>query len=498
MNYKNIILLCIILLILLYIFITNNLSKYKPDYIFVVISILILSIIFIQLQKYTLEKFENTNTSNTTNTTNTTNTAELISIENENLNEIQNNLLVYLTSYSNKSYNNGTIWNNIAPNKISDKTDTNTFIFLNEPILTSTRELKLQSNILKGPFSMNLGIDMKQDFTIFINIKLSSFNSTQNLFKIFELYATKDNIGLYAHIIKDDNNDTFIKLSSAFSSDIFYKISNNNFSLFDNQYHLITIVKNSEFLKLYIDNYLDNNFNLPAQTEVLVFDNKFSNAISNILDNTTNNIINYITHFGIYNKALTINNGIHEVTVLYDYIKKIMLKQSSTYSNLLLEYNSLKDSIILSKNNPFNSESINKKCSMITDWSKFDNIIINADDNCLKSINDYCQTDQNFEQCKIWNSFQKLVPFFTIKKNSVDLIDIPLYTTNNSNNSNNTVKNTTNNNIDNTNEINITQEEKKNILNNTYLTLNKKETFINNNEKYNKILHLYNLDYKNN
>jgi hypothetical protein len=343
---------------------------------------------------------------------------------------------------------------------------------------------------------MDLGINMNNDFTIFLNVKLTAPTSTQNILKLFELYATKDNIGLYAHVIKDDHNNNYIKLSSAFSEDLSYKISNNNFSLFDNQFHLITIVKNSEFLKLYIDNYLDNNFNLPAQTEINVFNNKFSNAITNILDNTTNNSINHITHFGIYNKALTINKGIHEVTVLYDYIQKIILKESSIYNDLLTDFNKLKNDIKLSKENPFNSESINKKCSMITDWSNFNDIIQNADDNCLKSINDYCQTDTNFEQCKIWNSFQKLVPYFTTinnpinEKTPIDLIDISI--------NNDELISINSNELTSSNNSNNPKEEIS--LSFEFEPENKnKETFINIDEskikKYNKIFQLYNLNY---
>ncbi len=426
MNYYNVIFLCIILIILLYFFITKNLGNYKPDYILIIITILILSITFIQIQKKILENFEAIDNKVQLETKD----EDINYIDYENIKLLGNKLVIYLSSYSKKSYNEGITWNNLANNEIVP----NTFYFTKEPILTSLREIKMQANSIKGPFSMDLGIDMSKDFTVFLNIKLTQFTDTDKLLKLFELYATKDNIGLYASIIQDDNKEFFIKISSAFSNEIYYKLSNIQLSLFDNRYHLITIVKNSEFIKLYIDDNLDNSNNLPISTEILTFDNKFSNATTNILNNSNNKIIYYITHFGIYNKALTINNAIHEVKTLYDYIQNINFKQNDIYSKLVTEFNNLKKDIDLSKENPFNSQTINKKCSMITDWSNFDNIIVNADDNCLKSINDYCQTDQNFEQCKIWNSFQKLVPYFTEKK-SLDLIDLSFNNTySNSNN----------------------------------------------------------------
>jgi hypothetical protein len=352
-----------------------------------------------------IEKYENKQNSE----------VKIITTDHENIDNIKDNLVVYLTSYSKKSFDKGK-WNNISPNKT---TDNNSFSFINEPIYTSMQELKFQSNKIIGPYSMNLGIDIRKDFTLFLNIKISKLITTQKLFKIFELYAIKDNIGIFLHLIQDVKGVLFLKIMSAFTKDIYYKLS--NFSLFDNNYHLITITKNSEFLKLYIDNYFDNTFNLPVQEPIQVFDNKFSNRTTIILDNTDNNIINYITHFGIYNKALNLN----ELTQLYNYIKDIMLKQSDTYNKLLKEFKDVKNNMNSSKQNPFNNNSIKEKCNMITDWSNFDLIISKADDNCLKAINEYCQTDETFKQCNIWNSFQKIAPYFTKKDETENkLIDI--------------------------------------------------------------------------
>jgi hypothetical protein len=401
---NNIILLCIILIILLYIFITKRLYKSNQDYIFVLISILVLSYIFSgQSEKnIKVEKYENKQ-------------KEIqIIVDHENINNIKDSLLVYLTSYSNNSFNKGFIWNNISPNKT---TDNNSFSFVNEPIYTSMKELKLQSNKLMGPYSMNLGIDMSKDFTLFLNIKIPKLTTNQKLFKIFELYAIKDNIGIFLHLIQDIKGELFLKIMSAFTKDIYYKLS--NFSLFDNNYHLITLTKNSEFLKLYIDNYIDNTFNLPVQEPIQVFDNKFSNRTTTILDNIDNNIISYITHFGIYNKTLNLN----ELTTLYNYIKDVMLKQSDTYNKLLKEFKDVKNNMNSSKENPFNNNLIKDNCKMIKDWSNFDLIISKADDNCLKAINQYCQTDETFKQCHIWNSFQKIAPYFT-KENDTKLTDI--------------------------------------------------------------------------
>jgi hypothetical protein len=158
------------------------------------------------------------------------------------------------------------------------------------------------------------------------------------------------------------------------------------------------------------------------------FDNKFSNRSITLLDNKDNNVPAYISHFGLYNKELSIIKGVRELSVLYDYIQDIILKQSNTYNALLGDYNKLKDSVNLTKANPFNSDKIKDKCHMITNWNSFEEIITKADDECLKAINEYCQTDKNFEQCKVWNSFQKLVPYFMQQNTdkNIQLLDVNL------------------------------------------------------------------------
>jgi hypothetical protein len=438
MNYKLFLILSMILLILLFIFIGQRLYNNTIDYVIILISLFVLLFTFvIHSNKKIFENFENLENIDNVDSSS-------LYRDNENIDEISKDLVIYLTSYSNKSYTSGLVWNNIAPNKTNEN---NKFTFLNEPIITSTGELLLQSNQIKGPYSMNLNIDMKKDFTIFINIRLSPFTNNQNLLKIFEIYATKDNIGIYLHVIKDDNGDSFILLKSGFTSDIYYKISSQSFNLYDNQYHLITIVKNSEYLRLYIDKNINEN-DLPVEKSISVFDNTFSNAITTILDNTDNNIMTYISHFGVYNKELKINNDINEIILLYNFIQNTMMKQSNIYKNLLTEYNSYKSDITLSKENPFINTAIKSKCTMVTDWSSYNNVILEADNDCLKSINDYCKSDNMHEQCKIWKNFSKVIPYFM--------------------NTNTNTNSSTINNSTNSYSSNLTEEEKKKILNNTY------------------------------
>ena len=425
LNNKNIFLLCIILLILLCLFVMQK-NKQKSEYIFVLLSTTILCYTFLKLQSNVIENYEDTVTEPIVNESST----QLI--VNENINDISDNLVVYLSSYNTKSYaNHNTQWNNL----VIDNKRNKGFIFSYEPILTSMRELKVQSNKITGPFSMDLGIDMKNSYSIFLNAKII-FNASLTTYKLFELYATKNNVGIYLHIIKKDGAN-FIMLTSAFTEPAYFNLENSKkLTVLDNNYHLFTVTKNSEFLKLYLDNIVE-----PIITaEVNIFDNKFSNRNINLVENTDNNIISYITHFGVYNKELAINKGVSEIVVLYDHIKDIMLKQSDSYNALLKDFNKMKKSISLTKVNPFNSDTIKDKCSMITDWSSFDQIITNADDKCLRAINEYCQTDKDFEQCKVWNNIQKLIPFFSNsnadnQEDKTNLVDVALTYNNDTNDS---------------------------------------------------------------
>ncbi len=414
-NYKNLFLICIVLLVLLYLFIKNKMYTNKSNYLFVLISVIAALYTFIRMQNNMIEKYDDTNIPVAATAT----TTKIDS--NEDIKKIQDKLTVYLTTYSDKSYNEGYVWRNISQFATSKNKQ---FIFDHEPSFTASKELKVQSNKITGPFTMDLGINMNNDFTIFINAKIA-VNKSLNIFRIFELYATDNNTGVYLHIVKDTNGIYFLKLRSAFTSPVFFEISNSkNVTIFDNNYHLFTVTKSNDFLKLYVDNNID-----PIITaEIVQFENKFSNRSIVLLDNKENNVPAYISHFGIYDKELSIIKGVRELSVLYDYIQEIILKQSNTYNELLDDYNKLKDSINLTKANPFNNDKIKDKCHMITNWNSFEEIISKADDECLKSINEYCQTDKNFEQCKVWNSFQKLVPYFTQQENqknlSKELLDV--------------------------------------------------------------------------
>lgn len=403
-------------------FSANRLYKNTYDYAFVLLSIMILSFTFLNLQKKSIENYENITTKSTNNSipTNLTTSTDIIKnfTTEEDPTVIQDQLVVYLSSYSNTSYNNTNIWNNISINKNNKNSD---FIFANKPIYTSTKELKLQSNNISGPLSMDIGINMSKDFSLFINTKISAFTEAQTHLNMFEMYATVNTNGLYMHLIKE-NNKYYIKIRCPFINIVMYEINIDNFTVFDNNFHLYTIVKNSEFLKLYIDT------KLVLTTEIIYFDNKFSNKEVNIMNNKDNNILVHFTHFGIYNKELTNKKDVNEISVLYNYINDLMLKQTEAYNALLNDFTKMKATIAISKENPFNNSDIKEKCSMIKDWNNFDQIVLNADEACLKAINTYCRTDKNFPQCKVFNSFQKLVPYFTENKVLEDsrLLDVNL------------------------------------------------------------------------
>jgi hypothetical protein len=334
---------------------------------------------------------------------------------NEDIKPIESGMTIYNTAFSKLSYPTKTIqWYNMASffanNACPDTRLSDTHLyFRNIPSYSKEKGFYLLNNPIKGPMSFQMGINANESFTIFFTMKfdMATAGKTERDIDLINLYAnTINNNGLSLSISKNielynasDKLNIKSNLNMAFGEHKMTKefIINNAYT------YLFVIVKDNLNIKLYAYPNIDSlsvssndyvtvlEFNIDPETDVLL-----SNKEMQI--NRYGNTTAYLYNFGVYNYALTQPY----IANVYTHIQAELHK----FNFVVKEFSNIIQTLEEQKMNamkcPYDS-NVCDKCTSIKDWTNMIDIVSNATDECLTSINEFCIKNPTHEQCVCWN-----------------------------------------------------------------------------------------------
>lgn len=386
----------------------KNASVSTVQYGLVSVAIMVSLYHILQRESAGIEAFEtNAATATTTTATATTTTSTAVStlpsstgFTIPDLSNIMNHLRVYISCFDAMSYpgsgSNDKEITNISPNAV---TENKTFTFATSPQFSPATGFNMSQNTLFGPLSMNVGIQGNYMYTLFWHSKLLDLsgemtpviriyaNNVQNVENVAISLRMRRNMDGSVHIIVQHGNDKQEIYSNTSLSDAFLPM--------DKQYHLYTLVRLENEVRLYVD-----DMDSPIITGT-VSDNSVTLSNRAIEVGSDKNWNAYMTCFGVFSKALSKS----EINSLYKHIEKNMVMRTETYKQLNNTYQTVITDMDKRKKCSFDNNNICQvACTKVTDWSDIHNVLTNGSQECIKDIVDYCNGDYNNNEasCKMW------------------------------------------------------------------------------------------------
>ncbi len=370
---------------------------------------------------------------NSMNTADLTKVAENIttmgSDYNENLQQIQTGLTIYYSAFSKKSFPTiSKTWNNISPfflvpNKSCpdvqyEITHAN---FSQPPTYSRESGFSLGKLILQGPKSHELGISGNSSFTIFFTARFTSFEATANAnanesnYEILKIFAnTPNNNGLTLFIPENkktttDSSTYNVTIGVQYGTQTVYgedpKTKKPDIVINTGFTYMFVIVKDGLDLTLHIFPNIDNissnpqsrntiinKFKLSSQQDVL-----FSNK--EMVINRNANVYTQIFNFGTYNRGLD-DNAIASVFI---HTQTELHKSNQLLKDLATQIQLLRSQVNQLKACPYDV-NVCTQCKDIKDWTNITDVLGNANDGCLTSINEFCKKNPKHPQCRCWDA----------------------------------------------------------------------------------------------
>lgn len=430
-----------VVLIILFICILGSMFIKKHSVVFIFdiicsIVVLFIIIILIQQKKQNKEHFDNNSSTpnldkilsligvqnNAAITTSdiTTNLNIMNSNYNEDLSNINLGLTLYFSAFSTNSYpSSSKIWYNMSPffaNAQSScpdvqQSDTN-MTFTQTPSYSRENGFGIGNNTIIGPKSYQTGLSGNSSYTIFFMMNFKSFNDNSNNYEILKLFGnTMNNNGITLFI----NKDSVTSVASTFAVNITINIGTQSVNCTDPTTGLYTIIINPNHTYMFAfiknDNLISfimfpniDNLTSNAQTRLILLDKQpitnedvlFSNK--ELVINRFLNIQGNIYTFGTFNRSLDENS----ITLLYLHMQSELQKTSQLLQNLATQIQALQNKIDMSKSCPYDS-TVCTPCASVKDWTNMNNVILNGSSNCLASIDTFCHTNPENDQCVCWN-----------------------------------------------------------------------------------------------
>lgn len=334
---------------------------------------------------------------------------------NEPLEPIERGLTIYSSVFSKNSYpEKSNKWRNISGyfsnNSCPDvELDYTHFKFVNMPSYSREKGFFLLNNSINGPMSHQMGISANESFTIFFTMKFDLINSGKpdKDMHIINLYAnTISNNGLSLYLSKDftiiDTTDTLnvtTNINMVFGQQKLTKqlIINNAYT------YMFAIVKDNLNIKLFVYPNIDSlsvtssnrvdvaSLDIDPESDILL-----SNKEMRI--NGNNNLPAFIYNIGVYNYALALNS----LSDIYTHTQKEIHKDNfvvKEFSKIIKDLVNEKESL---KTCPYDEDTCTK-CVAVKDWSDMTDIVTNATNECLESVNSYCIKNPSHDKCVCWN-----------------------------------------------------------------------------------------------
>ena len=304
-------------------------------------------------------------------------------------------------------------------------------IFTSKPTFDRKSGFYLGNNSLIGPLSNMTKIDIQGNFTIFVVLKNGKLvSNTQNDYiSILKMFANSpNNNGLSFYIdkgsLKSNNNIEQGSLMFQFSNlqpqKCLINSNHDTFSFEQNTLSFYFIVKQQNQIKIIYIN--EKNNTLYQLLNITVAPNNINFSNKELIINQFNNFNASIYNYGIYSNAL--DN--EEISNVYKHILQEYLKNTNNdYQFIIKKYNNITNNLENIKKCPYN-KNICDNCNEVTNWNDFQSIV-NASDNCKKSIHDFCNVNKNNPLCKCYNNNSKSCQLYKsiLSNNNItsDIID---------------------------------------------------------------------------
>lgn len=334
----------------------------------------------------------------------------------EDITEIKNRLVVYLTVFNKSSFNNmGRTWNNIAgikPDGTCPTSDNTLFAFELAPVFTRKTGLYLGNNRIIGPYSNSLGIQFYNTYTIVLackhgNLLVDNKNTEIELLKLYANSPNNNGLSLFIQkgSLKNDNNTQTGTLMFQYANHepLMCKVDKHHtFINFDKDvltYYFI--IKDTDNVRILMMNEQSNIIYQILKFNISNTDVTFSNKemMINRLSNWNGNLF----AVAVFDRAISDENvSLIYTHVLNEYIKNI----DSNFSTMISQYNDVLAYIQSLLQCPYDPTVCNA-CSSVKKWTDITQIM-NAPVQCRKSINDFCANNTAHPLCKCWDTSSSL------------------------------------------------------------------------------------------
>jgi len=324
----------------------------------------------------------------------------------ENIDEININLVCYLSIFNpnsiNLNNNKNIIWNNIIKN--------NSFN-LDKPLIQTDKHRGINlggSNKLTGPLSNNLGIKFNMPYSICIVCKHHKLiNENNNDIELFKLYANSANNNAITFYIK---NGSIVSTNNVQNAQLLFQYTNSapllclinqNDTLINFDKDILTfyfIIRGTDNIKIITMSENSNIAHVILQANIannsdITFSNKELYINRNLNWNAS------LLSFAIYNSAISddfINKFYNHI--MTEYYKSI----DPSFNYLLNKYNIIAQEMNAISSCPYDATTCNS-CNDITNWNDI-NQVIHSNSKCKQKINDYCTTNTTNPLCKCWDT----------------------------------------------------------------------------------------------
>lgn len=326
----------------------------------------------------------------------------------EVLQNIQDHLELYISSYTKGSYNtdeNKII--NISPNKeqsqvisIQGKLLTRDFEFTDPPAWNDEKGAFLGRNTLVGPLSLNMGANGNAEFTMFLVCRHDEIDMSQNVVEMLKIYANTLNnngIALQLYDLKDGIVPSS-KIRIQFAGD--YYEAADPILLDKTKVYIYIITKTPSVISLKILNTATDTIHEVVSSRITNPDCLFSNKAMRI--NRLKNWNAYFKAFGVYDVALS-DVG---VRILHEHIINEEKALDISTRRMKKQVMDLESAIDHLKKCPFDKDTC-VECDTINDWSDATSLLL-APEGCKKAINTFCAKNPRHARCYCWDEKHEL------------------------------------------------------------------------------------------
>lgn len=330
----------------------------------------------------------------------------------EDISDIQNKLVVYLTVFNKTSFNNmGKTWNNIAKIKTDgtcDAGDNSSFTFEMAPVFSRRNGLYLGNNRMVGPLSSAIGIQFHNTFTIVFackhgNLLVDHQNSEIELIKLYANSPNNNGLSLFIQkgsVQNDNNTQTGTLMLQYANTDPHICKVDKDHSYINFDKDILTfyyIVKDTDNVRVLMMNENSNVIVQILKFTITNTDINFSNKeiVINRLLNWNGNMFNT----AVYDRALSDEQVSNFYThCMNEYLKNI----DPNFIKMLDQYNDtlrvLRDLLKC----PYD-KTVCEACQSVTKWSDITQVL-SSPLQCKKSINDFCANNTINPLCKCWDT----------------------------------------------------------------------------------------------